>query len=282
MTIPVKRTVTKHKVVLKGLDQGREFLVQQVRDEIGRVALLEVKVQISKGNNPTTVVVDGNRAGSNLSEADVNKLKSLKVGTVIFPFALKRIQWFFVDNMVLWAAVQEAWFRLKRKLARVTGDAWRSVYFYCNDPDNPSLSGKRMALGGVKTFLQDAGSNASVSIKGPRTEYRRTVIYSSGSLVWAPPSRAKSSTIERDRVTFGGGETKTTNRGTSTRIAKAINHTVVGTIKRKYKRVSAFYRFVPERADSLPLPILHSPKWRPKGQNVHIPVMIFSLKKRSI
>ena len=296
----VERISTKRTIDLASLNQvGNRFLRPEILSFATRVALEEAREQVRIGNPPSRVVID-RRTTINLSPADAKAL--VRQGNNVKFIGLDRkIQFFFTDNGILAQALTYAWTLLMSltSVGKHAPHAINTYFIWCSDPNNKSRSRVAKNLDdAVRWISESSGGVVNVRILGPTAEYRRQLIYNpkgrKQQTRWTSMSNATTKKPSRaiDRYRFTKPTKSKVNDGKTSNIAirsikkrgrtyyqaqvsKAIQQIVVQNVKRQWRDMWVRYSFKP--AKDLPLPLLNSPRWRPKN-NVHIPEIALGVK----
>ena len=308
MAIPVIREkLIRRPFIIKSPKDYKPWMAGEIRGFLSDVALTEAQSQIRYDNPPSRALVD-RRGFVDISPSDVQFLKSATLRARIFPMVRYNIRWTFTNLEVLWDAVKYAYMRLRKAMKQnwQSGDSWRSIYFWCSDPTNRGRSTKIENIAQVKRWIQASSSEyVNVRILGPLYEYRRTVVYGKGTggrklSQWVSTKKGLTKGPGRDRYTYTGAQkslldknlgknvstyakqVRTRKRGTSfgskyqVKVGKAIHTAVVADVKRSFKDIRAWYRFVPSR-ETLPV---KDKKWqstRMEGPNIHIPEIFIGI-----
>ena len=308
----VERIKGQRFVNLTGLGRlGPEWAEREIRGFAAMVAVEEIQAQIKLGNPPTRIVFD-RRQAMELKESHQKALAKLNPANAndYFPEFRSRIQTFYGGLEKLADAVEFAHRRLVTKIPRLTGtaaglrmvDGKRAIYFWCSDPENRSRSRVCTNTAEVRQWLSEShGNSINVRILGPTIEYRRDIIYRTSRVKqrsrWVGVSRGLSPGYATDRYKFtarykaltaekkgrltdriGIRSIRPRGRGKTiyqTRVADAINSTVAGEVRRAYRDVWVGYRFTRSK-ESLPI---KDDRWRPSGQNIHIPEIYLGMKR---
>ncbi len=271
VSIARERSVVK----LKSLARiGNQFLKPVVWEVTTDTALAENAAQTQQGNIAHALQVDRSRRELTPAQA-----RALRPGSGVRFVNFKRYVRFHygaLENLAF--AVEYAWTQLTALLPRKTGDAWRSIYFYAQNPENRGQSRVIHTIGGVRSWLSRQSSRSvSIHIIGPTVEYRRPVIYRKrGGNPLRRRARRARDVENRPGGTSVGQRTDTKTGRTSITIAKSINMLVAERTKRSFRDMYVKYRFIRSREK---LPLANSPKWRPTGENINVPRIYIGLKR---
>lgn len=292
MALRVERVLAKRTIELSSLgDVNSEFLFPELRNFTSQVAVEEhrAQVRLSPPNHANAVVMDRRRVVP-ITEAESERLAGLGPYNTISGFK-HTIRFTYATSADIYQGVVDAYTALLAAIPHRYGHSRLSLYFWMTDYKNPGRNRRAYSLAAVDTWLKDSdGETVTVNIVGPLTEYRRKVIYeyanSRGARRFLKPSALDPRTgiiLDSTRVksdSSGNAVVRYNKKSGVARLGvnKAINDTIAQRMRRHYRHLSFSYRFVRSK---IPLRLYNSPKWRPDGQNINIPIIQIRLKRRS-
>lgn len=285
--------------------QFLQVMKEEVRDFASDTIVLAARQQYrSQKSLPNQMAYDRTAKLFDLTEAQAKRIVGMNVDTEGLAGFQRNIRFFYTDMDVLARAFVVAYTRLIQLTRTDSGASVGSYYMWCRDPGDVGRTGKIKSPSKVVKWIRESTHPLTkVTILGPLTEYRRSVIYNPAGrkqqtqVVSQSRGYNKGAATDRYKFTKGTKSKIDKKKVTSTikishakrrsgkvyhsvQVAKSIQWMVRQELRRNFRGIYTAYRFVPSKE---PLKLYKTPPqtWKPDGENRHIPALSIGLRSTS-
>lgn len=260
-TVPIVRG--RRVKTLRTPEELRAFALDGLYGYATDVLLEANEIEQRKNPPNTATAIRLDRRTRPLTERQAAAINRLPVNNTRIEGWRRRISLFYGQQVDIFQAVSAVYNDLVRLTRADTGRGAGSIYFWCEDKDNPP--GVRLSsLGQVRAWLIGVeGTRVTVHILGPTVVYRRKLVYNPRGRPFQQKVNVNSRRLRGtalDRIVNQvSGNTIEANRRTSpsgritdyVNVQVAVHRIVVRRNKRKFPGAWMSYGFTPSRE---PLP----------------------------